>query len=34
MHIATHCALFCRTSGSDGEAAGITCFLVPRIVSA
>jgi alkylation response protein AidB-like acyl-CoA dehydrogenase len=29
MHIATHCALFCRTSGGDGDAAGITCFLVP-----
>ena len=29
MHIATHCALFCRTSGKDGDARGITCFLVP-----
>jgi acyl-CoA dehydrogenase len=29
MHIATHCALFCRTSGNDGDAGGITCFLVP-----
>jgi alkylation response protein AidB-like acyl-CoA dehydrogenase len=29
MHLATHCALFCRTSGDDGDAVGITCFLVP-----
>jgi acyl-CoA dehydrogenase len=29
MHVATHCALFCRTSGKDGDARGITCFLVP-----
>ena len=29
MHVATHCAAFCRTSGSDGEAKGITCLLVP-----
>lgn len=29
MHVATHCALFARTSGQDGDAAGITCFLVP-----
>jgi acyl-CoA dehydrogenase len=29
MHVATHCALFARTSGNDGDAAGITCFLVP-----
>jgi acyl-CoA dehydrogenase len=29
MHTATHCALFCRTSGKDGDARGITCFLVP-----
>ena len=29
MHIATHCALFARTSGNDGDASGITCFLVP-----
>jgi acyl-CoA dehydrogenase len=29
MHHATHCALFCRTSGNDGDARGITCFLVP-----
>jgi acyl-CoA dehydrogenase len=29
MHVATHCALFARTSGRDGDAAGITCFLVP-----
>ena len=26
---ATHCALFCRTSGKDGDAKGISCFLVP-----
>ncbi len=29
MHVATHCALFCRTSGQDGDARGITCILVP-----
>ncbi len=29
MHVATHCALFARTSGQDGDARGITCFLVP-----
>jgi len=29
MHHATHCALFARTSGKDGDARGITCFLVP-----
>lgn len=30
MHVATHCMTFARTSGSDGDARGITCFLVPR----
>lgn len=29
MHVATHCALFVRTSGADGDARGITCLLVP-----
>jgi acyl-CoA dehydrogenase len=29
MHVATHCAAFCRTSGEDGDAKGITCLLVP-----
>lgn len=29
MHVATHCATFARTSGKDGDASGITCFLVP-----
>ncbi len=29
MHVATHCAAFCRTSGKDGDARGITCILVP-----
>jgi acyl-CoA dehydrogenase len=29
MHHATHCALFARTGGKDGDAGGITCFLVP-----
>jgi alkylation response protein AidB-like acyl-CoA dehydrogenase len=29
MHTATHCALFVRTSGDDGDARGITCFLTP-----
>ncbi|GIX21211.1 acyl-CoA dehydrogenase family protein [Erythrobacter cryptus] len=30
MHVATHCALFARTGGKDGDASGITCFLVPN----
>ena len=29
MHHATHCAMFARTSGKDGDAKGISCFLVP-----
>jgi alkylation response protein AidB-like acyl-CoA dehydrogenase len=29
MHVATHVMLFCRTSGADGEARGISCLLVP-----
>ncbi len=29
MHVATHCAAFCRTSGKDGDAKGISCLLVP-----
>mgnify|MGYP001480636716 CR=1 FL=1 len=29
MHVATHCALFARTGGKDGDARGISCFLVP-----
>lgn len=29
MHVATHCMLFARTSGIDGDAKGITAFLVP-----
>ena len=29
MHHATHCAVFARTSGKDGAATGISCFLVP-----
>ena len=29
MHHATHCALFARTSGKDGDTRGITCFLAP-----
>ena len=29
MHIATPCAAFCRTSGKDGDAKGISCLLVP-----
>jgi alkylation response protein AidB-like acyl-CoA dehydrogenase len=28
MHVATHCAMFARTSGQAGDASGITCFLV------
>lgn len=30
MHVATHCATFARTAGNDGDARGITCFLVPN----
>lgn len=30
MHEATHCAVFARTSGEDGAAKGISCFLAPR----
>jgi alkylation response protein AidB-like acyl-CoA dehydrogenase len=30
MHIASHCALFARTSGEPGDARGITCLLVPN----
>jgi acyl-CoA dehydrogenase len=29
MHHATHCAVFCRTEGNDGDAKGITCLLAP-----
>jgi len=29
MHIASHCMVFARTSGKDGDAKGITCFIVP-----
>jgi alkylation response protein AidB-like acyl-CoA dehydrogenase len=29
MHKATHVMTFARTSGKDGDATGITCFLVP-----
>jgi alkylation response protein AidB-like acyl-CoA dehydrogenase len=29
MHVATHLATFARTGGKDGDATGITCFLVP-----
>ncbi|MDQ2859849.1 MAG: acyl-CoA dehydrogenase family protein [Pseudomonadota bacterium] len=29
MHVATHVMVFARTSGKDGDAAGITVFLVP-----
>jgi alkylation response protein AidB-like acyl-CoA dehydrogenase len=30
MHSATHCLVFARTSGKDGDARGITAFIVPR----
>ena len=30
MHRATHCFVFARTSGPDGSAIGISCFIVPR----
>jgi alkylation response protein AidB-like acyl-CoA dehydrogenase len=29
MHVATHVATFCRTSGEAGSARGISCLLVP-----
>ncbi len=29
MHVATHVMVFARTSGADGDARGITCFIVP-----
>ena len=29
MHAASHCCLFARTNGEDGDAKGITAFLVP-----
>ena len=29
MHHATHCSVFARTSGKDGEIKGISCFVVP-----
>ncbi|CAN7707495.1 acyl-CoA dehydrogenase family protein [Aminobacter sp. LjRoot7] len=29
MHIATHCVVFARTAGKDGDARGISAFLVP-----
>ena len=29
VHVATHDFLFARTSGDDGNATGITCFIVP-----
>ena len=29
MHIATHMMCFCRTSGDDGAARGISCLLLP-----
>ena len=29
MHVASHCMVFARTSGEDGDALGITVFLVP-----
>ena len=29
MHVATQCLLFARTSGADGDARGISCFILP-----
>src|SRR5512140_747130 len=29
MHVASHVMVFARTSGKDGDATGITCFIVP-----
>jgi len=33
MHKATHCFVFARTAGEDGQATGLTCFVVPRATS-
>lgn len=30
MHSATHCFVFARTQGKDGDVKGISCFVVPR----
>jgi alkylation response protein AidB-like acyl-CoA dehydrogenase len=30
MHTATHCFIFARTAGKDGQAEGISCFIVSR----
>ena len=30
MHAVSHVMVFARTSGKDGDATGITCFIVPR----
>ena len=30
MHVATHCFVFARTGGKDGDKGGISCFVVPR----
>ncbi|MEZ5657150.1 MAG: acyl-CoA dehydrogenase [Burkholderiaceae bacterium] len=30
MHTASHCAVFARSAGNDGDARGITCLLVPN----
>jgi len=29
VHVATHDMVFCRTSGADGDAKGLTCLIVP-----
>ncbi|HEX4860703.1 MAG TPA: acyl-CoA dehydrogenase family protein, partial [Rhizomicrobium sp.] len=29
VHVATHDMVFCRTSGEDGDARGLTCIIVP-----
>ena len=29
VHVATHDMVFCRTSGPDGDARGLTCLIVP-----
>src|SRR5512135_1953181 len=29
VHVATHDMVFCRTSGNDGDARGLTCLIVP-----
>jgi acyl-CoA dehydrogenase len=33
MHVASHCLLFARTDGAAGDAAGISCFVMPNPIA-